>query len=440
MDDGHRGSVFGRRDLDLVGHGIPTLAVPSNDEIDLGRLCHGLIREWKTIMIVVFLGTVLSIVLALHLSKTFLIESTVRAPDFREMGDLKKQEILTLSPEDVLKSLADHILLPDNIRSALLKSAWWEKVSRGNDLSSEPMINGIRENLKLSRVKHDYYELGKDEKTPFRELEISLLSADPQETVAFMQALIATAHEDALDEISKRIQSIRQIRIEYEQNHLQSLAHAERQSREAKIARLRAENYESIARLQQQIDLKLRKAKQDRENRVIQFTEALQVAEALNIQEPVTWDDLRPLRKPTQITNEYGGTDTSEPLYFRGTRLLQAELDRLKGRQDDRPFTSDLSELENQLIQLQNDPRIAALESRTNDAIYAAEFDDLQRRLTRLQAQPTRFDNARLAVVSQPPSVPDSPRHSPVKIVLAGMFLSGFIALVIGFLRVSMKN
>jgi LPS O-antigen subunit length determinant protein (WzzB/FepE family) len=448
MDDGHqraksdrkRVSVFGRRDLDLHSHGIPTYSEISHDEVSIGRLCRGLLREWRAMAIVICIGAALSIALSLYLPKTYLIESTLRIPNFGDLGDLNKQTIVDVTPEDALLSVIGRILSPDEIEQVLVTSVWWDNAVEGNSVNIDSIVTGIRGNLMLTRVSHDYYELGKDEKTPFREVRVSLSSPDPQMAADFLQLLISAAHTGALVDFKTGIQSIRQNRIESIQKQLESLAQAAKRSREAEIIRLRAANNESIARLRQQINLELRRAKLNRENRIIQLAEALRTAESLNIQEPVTWDDLRPLRELTQITNELGSKGRTAPLYFRGARLLKAELDSLKNRKDDRPFISGLIELENELIQVQNDPRITALESRTDDAIYVAEFDELQRQLTHLDQQSTRFDSAQVAIVSQVATVPGRPMRSPLKIILIGIFASGFLALIVGILLVAIRN
>jgi len=160
----------------------------------------------------------------------------------------------------------------------------------------------------------------------------------------------------------------------------------------------------------------------------------------LSIREPVAWDDLRPLRKPSQVTNEIGGKDTSTPLYFYGSRLLEAELDQLKSRSDDRPFVAGLTDLENQIIQAQNDHRIKALKARENDTIYIEKLDDLHRKIAELLEQPTEFGNSKFAVVSRAPAIPVDPIRSPVLYVVIGTAGSVFLALVIALLLVSLRN
>jgi LPS O-antigen subunit length determinant protein (WzzB/FepE family) len=215
---------------------------------------------------------------------------------------------------------------------------------------------------------------------------------------------------------------------------------AAERSRQAEITRLQELNNESINKLQQQVDLKIRKAQQDRENSIIRLNEAIKTATELGIREPVSWDDLRPERKSTQIVNDLGSKDDFAPLYFRGTRLLQAELELLRSRADDKPFIEGLTDLESQILQLRYDPRIEALNARANDTIYIENYDALQRDLKDLLSQAEHFSNVQMAVISQPATVPSGPTRSPLIIVVIGLIVSGFLALIIACVRLALRN
>ena len=113
------------------------------------------------------------------------------------------------------------------------------------------------------------------------------------------------------------------------------------------------------------------------------------MASAAGIEEPVTLKELSGSRGSRQVIDEIGDIERSTPLYFRGTRLIKFELDQLKSREDDRPLVADLAEMENKILAAQNDPVVAALKRRVNDAIYIEKFDDLQRELSNLKLQKT---------------------------------------------------
>lgn len=410
------------------------------DEINLGDLICNLINEWKTFVLVMAIGIAASIALAYLLPRVYLVEATLRIPSVNEMGDLKEQSILEITPAQSLRRVADQLLAPNVQREALERSSWLKSHSEDSESVLNEMAENILNELSLDVLRHDYYELNKDEKTPFREISLSLPSSQSELVAEYLATLIEHAHESALSDLTNDIRKVRDNRIQSLEDNLQTLSLAEKQIREAEISRLEEANQESIFKLQQQIDLTVRKARLDRENRIIQLAEARNTAESLGISEPVTWDDLRPMRKSAQITNELGGNDPSEPLYFRGTRLLDAELNLLRQREDDKPFIGDLTSLEKEIIQLQNDPRIATLKARVSDAIFTEQYDDLQRKLAELAVQPTRFENGVMAVVTRPPLIPSSPIRNPLLIVLIGVLLSVFVALMVVIIRISISN
>lgn len=412
----------------------------ANDEINLGDLIRNLIREWKTMAVVMVIGVISAIAIALYQPKVYLVETSLRIPGVSEMGDLQEQNILKITPVMALRRFVDQLRAADILEETLERSSWSKELPANSALDVSQKIKGLINQLSVAVVRHDFYELEKGEKAPFKEINVSLQSTEPKIAAEFLRLLIKNAQDGALVSFSNDISRIKNTRVSKIREQLRSLTLAAKQSRQAEISRLKEANQESIARLKQQIDLKIRQAIQDRENRIVQLSEALKIATELEIREPVIWDDLRPLRKSTQITNEIGDNDSSAPLYFRGTRLLNAELVQLKERKDDKPFIVGLTELEKQILEFQDDQKIVALMSRENDMIYVEKYDDLQRQLSDLLEQQAQFENSQTAIVTQPALVPTRPMGSFRRIILGGVLLSGFLALMVALIRVSMRN
>jgi LPS O-antigen subunit length determinant protein (WzzB/FepE family) len=410
------------------------------DEIDLGILLRKIGSEWKIVTAIVFAGIISSLAIALSRPSIYEVETILHAPSISELGDLLDQNLIEIKPTSALRQVIDQILAPELQKRTLENSNLFKPLMQETDVPANEMVNSINHNLKVVRIQHEYYELGKEEKTPLKEINVSIESSTPVLTAEFIHQLVTNAQKEALDNISEDARRLKAKQLGEIRRQLESLSLAAKGSREAEIVRLQEANREKAALTQQQIELKVRKAVKDRENEIIRLAEALETANALDIREPVAWDDLRPLRESRQITNDLGGKDVWEPLYFRGSRLLKAELDRLQGRKDDRPFVTGLTELDSQMIQLKNDPRIDALRSRDNDTIYIDKFDEMQRKINDLLDQPTEFPNAQMAVVSQPAAVPASPTNRPMLIILVGVVLSGFLALTVAMVRISLRN
>ena len=412
----------------------------SADEIDLGELIRNLFGEWRIIALVIAIGAILAIASAVHLSKVYAVEGMLRAPYLHELGDIRRQNIIAVEPSDLLMRVVDNLLAPEIQQRVLERSRLGKNMLENSEVSHAQLIHGFRKDFSVNVVKHDFYQLEKGEKSPFKEVNIAMKSDQPVLAAEFVQLLIEQAQAKALVDFSNDVAAIKVARIRNIEEQIAAMSLAAEQSRQAEITRLQESNNESIDRLQQQVDLKIRKTKQDRENNIIRLSEALKTAKGLGISDPVSWDDLRPERKSTQIINELNGEGDFAPLYFRGTRLLQAELDRLASRADDKPFIDGLTDLENQVLQLRYDPRIEALKARANDTIYIDRYDDMQRDLKSLLNQPENFSNVQLAVISEPATVLSGPTRNPLIIFVLGLIISGFLALVIACVRLAMRN
>ncbi len=413
---------------------------PMADEIDLGDLIRKLIGQWKFIALVLVVGLMVSVTGSFYLTRSHLVEAFVRLPNVNELGDISDQRLLEVSTEIALERFLDQLTLQKNQVAVFEESLLFHSLSEESQLTPAQIFSGIRRKLEVNRIKHSYYELNKTEKTPLKEVSISLASSKPELAAEYIQTLVEKAEKEALSGIFDDIAAIKDSRIKDINDQLHYLTLAADASRLAEIKRLEEINREMTAGLRMQINLKIGVARKNRENQIIRVAEAFATAQVLNIVDPVTWDDLRSSRDSSQIINEFGGTDKSAPHYFQGTRILQAELNRLKLREDDKPFVNGLTDLEKKINELDNDPKIAALKARQDDTIYIEKFDELQRELSQLIQVPTRFDNVQLAVVSQQVVINPEPTRNPYLIILVGTFLSGFLGLFLALMRTSLSK
>jgi len=95
----------GTRNRDIIYYNEP-----ANDEINLGDLIRNLIREWKTMVVVMVIGVVSTIAIVLNQPKVYLIETSLRIPSVSEMGDLQEQNLLKINPGMALRRFVDQLL------------------------------------------------------------------------------------------------------------------------------------------------------------------------------------------------------------------------------------------------------------------------------------------------------------------------------------------
>ncbi len=411
-----------------------------SDEIDLGQLLRGLSKQWKVFAIAIVAGALLTVAYLYLSPPTYRIESVLRVPTLNELGDITGQNLIDIKPNSAFQRVVNQIVSPD-LQIKALKGSQLFKISGDENVQTiEQKLSGIRNQISVTRIRHDYYELGKDEKPPIEELTVSIGSANPEAAVDFLQRLIAMSADSAMAQFNADVRTVKESRVLQVKGQLSALTNAVENNRMAEISRLEAANQVLIAEFQQQVDLLVSKAKKDRLNQIIRLQEAITTAKTLNIVDPVTWDGLRPSRDTSQITNELAGTDDKLPLYFQGTRILDAELARLEGRKDDRPFLGELSKLEKQISELENDPKIAALKARQDDTIYIEKYNQLQTELADLLSQTARFSGAQMAVVTQDAFVPGQSTRNSVHYLVVGILLSFFIGLIVALALLSMKQ
>jgi hypothetical protein len=252
--------------------------------------------------------------------------------------------------------------------------------------------------------------------------------------------LIEIAETRALNILSNEVLALKDNAVQLINEQIETLTTAAHISRQATILRMEDTNRESIAKLRQEIDLMILTAKEKRLNQIVRLEDELTTAVALGIEEPVTWDDLRPAHNDSQITNEFGGSDAGAPGYFKGARILKVELNRLKNREDEKPFIDGLIERESKIFELKNDSKMAALKARKDDSIYIEKFDDLHRQLSDVESMPSQFPNSHLAIISKLASISAKPTRSWIVVFVTGLFLSLLLALMVASIRIMMRE
>ncbi|MNJ37821.1 Chain length determinant protein [compost metagenome] len=103
--------------------------------------------------------------------------------------------------------------------------------------------------------------------------------------------------------------------------------------------------------LEQQINVARESARKQREDQIIQLTEALRVAESIGLEKP-------PIIS-SNLSSEVSAGMEGSLIYMRGSKALRAEIENLRGRSSDDPFIANLRQREEAMTfyrSLQIDP------------------------------------------------------------------------------------
>ncbi|MEZ5567930.1 MAG: hypothetical protein R3E54_06270 [Halioglobus sp.] len=209
-------------------------------------------------------------------------------------------------------------------------------------------------------------------------LSIPFQHTDSQLAADVANALAAAAQARALEGVLEDLSVLLQTRVQLLEASVTQSAETLRQADHDEIVRLQEEDELRRRTLQDQIDALTDKAYQLRLDRISELEEALSIARRLDITEPVTLRMLSGGKGGSSIAVSADLSDGSQdPLYLRGSRMLEAELATLRERTSDAYTVPELRELQMKLELLKQNRRIESLQGRED---YVSLADNVAQR------------------------------------------------------------
>lgn len=225
-------------------------------------------------------------------------------------------------------------------------------------------------------------------------------------------------------------------------NHIHQQIHAieitEAQKRQSLIKQLEERYDLEMIKLQDQ--LKASKYFYDArlKDHITRLEQALAIAQALEIKEPKS---LTPLHG--QVRGYLNTTDIdseSNPLYLRGSRFLNAEINEMKGRLGNSYPDIRVRELESRLIELAANREAEMLKARQNDADFSEEIASLKGQLIELenQAFPAKLDLKFINGDIMTDPTPVKPQR--IMIVALSLMLGGILGIFTCLIRDAIRT
>ena len=287
----------------------------------------------------------------------------------------------------------------------------------------------------------------------------TLLGSDPVKSANFLNGVAELAAEQVLANLKRIVNSRvlqRRAEIALVLENMRSRARADRND---KIARLAEEQAIAIDSLTQLIAIRQYSIEARNADRIVLLEEALVIAQAAGLELPLEGLAAATNMLALQATNVFGlqampsgnslGEQTlplasdsvnfnGQPLFFRGAKMLKAELDALKKRTSNDPFVKNLRSLEEELQQEQANPQLAALRARVNDDPFIEGLRELEIEDQALAAVKLPEAGLAVMVVDQEALPPRSPVYG-WKYLFAGCGLGavagGILALLLRVLK-----
>ncbi len=364
-----------------------------DDEIDLIELIRNLWEEkWAIISsmaLVTLIGTVYAVAIATPIYKA---STQLMPPTQAELSYLNQTEFFNITPELVFAEFLSTLESNDHIQKLIANHEPSIESALENHTNTFTLISKIR--------KIDYPNTSKKTNsiTPDKYF-ISLQGINRDNLIKLIQTDLDTAKETAINRILSRYTTTLKLQIQ---------------------------RIEETHELKQKVlddQLEARKAfvLSSRKNNLRNLEEALKIAKALNLKSPSSLARLAASDVPRQVEINAELNNNKDPLYLRGTKLLNAEIVNLKNIEDDIFLDNEILKMETEKLLLKNNRPLEQLKT-----IYS-EIDAISNNNVEFYSQNINSSTK-----------PIKPRKT--LIITISIFLGSFLGLCIAIGRIVYRN
>lgn len=417
-----------------------------DDEIDLKQLIQLLFSQRFLIAAIAAVGTLAAIAVALVLPRVYEVKTIVSLPKAEQIEPLNRNSIQIFTPHEIYSRYFGNLLSIDLVRHYFEEQSFHEVLSPrepGETRSPEDInqiFTGFQESFRIQKIRPDYLELEKTEKTPLDNVAITFETHVPQESVQFINGYVDYVQKQTLLKLFEEQATLKRVQEETLRKQIQALTEHTRASREATIARLTESNNTKVAALEDQISTRVDQARFKKEARIAQLQEALKIAKTLGVEEPRSLDDYSNTAPQnaaaSQIAISTNLKGEERPLYLMGSKFLAAEIEQLQNRRNDEYFVPDISDLRRELALAKSNREIEALKNRENDTLFIEQLPEIESKLKALELASLEFDGAKFFNWEQPAFVPMAPFKPKKALIVAIAFaLSIMLGVMIALLR-----
>lgn len=422
--------------------------------MSLAELVEGILDGRRTVLLCTALGLLIAF-LCVRVLRSFELEAHVLPPSARMVEPLNLVGMRFGSPEELLgdllmkgkksdRALIEEVPLAEWSSSDVFDQFLLHLQSPGlhrKVLEEQGAIEPISEATttdQLSEIEDEFqrwesgFEVQRDvfgEET-FGGATIRMVGRHPQQMADFVNDVCFQAEQKVLKELRDVVLS----RVEQRRAEIAQLIAAERaraaKLRQDEITRLEEEVAVEAGGLQRRISILRQQQSRKREDRLARLREALAVAQAAGMVDP-----LPGISQQEEIN--------SIPLFFLGTKLLEAELEALEARG---PLDSDVEELralEAELEWTQSNPQLEALRNRVHDDPYIPGLREMEAEdqvLAKLQVPADELAAMQFDLEAIPPRSPRLGASYLLTGTLLGLVAGVILALLQRVLRLQRRD
>jgi LPS O-antigen subunit length determinant protein (WzzB/FepE family) len=419
----------------------------SGDEIDLGELFSRLASQWKLILGITLGGTLLAVIFALSLPKVYQPSVTVSRPSQGNVSQLAtinkvlksentediEEQLIPATPQEVFNEYFDHLRSQVVFSEYVQSEDYLAKLYPDKKQSDDQLLSELTEGFKIVIEEPSPDKKGAYIENPIR-VRASLEIQDEAIGVELLNGYTSYVNQRLVQDLEKDTWEIVANRIVELTKTLVRLREQHEQDRLLTIQRMEDKNAEKIVQLEDVIKALLVKAKAERETRIAEAEEALQIAKSLNITNPTTLEALALRGQKGQVasTTVTVGEEQTSSLYLQGSKYLGILIETLKNRKSDERFLSEINDLREKISLIKNDPVLAALKARETDDPWIKGLPEKLADLDILKTLSPDISGL-IAYGMEDSAIVSDKAIKPNRklIVLLGIFLSFFISIVL---------
>ena len=394
---------------------------------------------WRRRALIAGMGAVFAvcgIAIAYIIPPVYEVSTKLRPVEINQLDALNRSKVISLSPAEALKRVGARL---DSYNTRLgFFSARPELVKnyQNKDQTFEQAFQDFNVNS-LSVLQSDSRKV--ELLSEF--IGLSMRYGTSVDGAAVLNEFVDYAVEQERVQISKDMQVIVSNRLGEVDANLKAALDEYRASNQGQIAKLEESDSVKRAKLEDELKALRVQLKMQRESRLAELDESINIARSLGLKKPST---------PSLMADEVatGGTvmrtevnGRAVPLYFMGTDVLEAERTALRKRASDDFVEPRVGEIRKELLLLSHNRNIEAIKSRVNDQNFLEGVEALRAEKLRLLSLDTQLNGMQLVNIDQravPAGVPIKPRK--VLIVLI-MFAAGLlIGVATALVRAAYKN
>jgi len=347
---------------------------------------------------VTVLGALLGAVVAVLIGDTRLrAEASARPVGGEALAILSGPEFTTLTPNEALSLVIFEARSQANQQQVIERHILQMRDSRKPDgdltaLERETVLQ-ILEATDISVRAEQFVNAATTNGLPNAEgllasqpkIFIRVAHEDAEVSAELSNTLLETSHNIAKSAFVEEQKSKLRARLEFLQARLRALQNTAQQSLADEIVRIQEADDIERLQLQQRLELLAEKARRKYADAIEKLEVAIEITEAGGIEAPVLLPSYEGQPDDTDFAASYNAP-TGFQQYWKGSKVLRAELAALKSRLSPEQLVPEIDELRSQLAALEKNPRIEILKKRENWLSFVPELEGVRLEVLKLES------------------------------------------------------